>query len=55
MDTIFEYGCASGPNLVNIDQNIECNINYFGYDILCHICTSNLANFQQASVILSRY
>ena len=33
MDTIFEYGCASGPNLVNIDQNIECNINYFGYDI----------------------
>ena len=33
LDTIFEFGCASGPNLFNINKNIEWNINYFGYDI----------------------
>lgn len=31
--TIFEYGCASGPNLFNIDKNISWDIFYFGYDI----------------------
>ena len=30
---IFEFGCASWPNLFNIDQNVPWNIFYFGYDI----------------------
>ena len=33
LNTIFEFGCASGPNLFNIYKNIEWDINYFGYDI----------------------
>ena len=30
---IFEFGCASGPNLFNIDKNVPWKIYYFGYDI----------------------
>ena len=30
---IFEFGCASGPNLFNIDKNVPWNLFYFGYDI----------------------
>ena len=30
---IFEFGCASGPNLFNIDKNVPWNLYYFGYDI----------------------
>ena len=30
---IFEFGCASGPNLFNIDKNVPWDIYYFGYDI----------------------
>lgn len=31
--TIFEFGCASGPNLLNIEKNVSWDIYYFGYDI----------------------
>ncbi len=30
---IFEFGCASGPNLFNIDNNVPWDLYYFGYDI----------------------
>ncbi len=30
---IFEFGCASGPNLFNIDKNVPWDLYYFGYDI----------------------
>ena len=30
---IFEFGCASGPNLFNIDSNVPWDLYYFGYDI----------------------
>ena len=30
---IFEFGCASGPNLFNIDNNVPWDFYYFGYDI----------------------
>ena len=30
---IFEFGCASGPNLFNIDKNVPWKLFYFGYDI----------------------
>ncbi len=30
---IFEFGCASGPNLFNIDKKVPWNLFYFGYDI----------------------
>jgi len=33
LKTVFEYGCASGPNLFNIDKNVPWNLYYFGYDI----------------------
>ena len=33
LKTIFEFGCASGPNLFNIDKNVPWNLYYFGYDI----------------------
>ena len=33
LKTIFEFGCASGPNLFNIDKNVSWNLYYFGYDI----------------------
>ena len=33
LKTIFEFGCASGPNLFSIDKNVPWNLNYFGYDI----------------------
>ena len=33
LKTIFEFGCASGPNLFNIDKNVPWNLIYFGYDI----------------------
>ena len=33
LKAIFEFGCASGPNLFNIDKNIPWDIYYFGYDI----------------------
>ncbi|MFH1728850.1 MAG: methyltransferase domain-containing protein [Pseudomonadota bacterium] len=31
--SVFEYGCASGPNLANIRENCESGIFLFGYDI----------------------
>lgn len=33
LKTIFEFGCASGPNLFSIDKNVPWNLKYFGYDI----------------------
>ena len=33
LKTIFEFGCASGPNLFNIDNNVPWDVFYFGYDI----------------------
>lgn len=33
LKNIFEFGCASGPNLVSIDKNVPWKIIYFGYDI----------------------
>ena len=33
LKTIFEFGCASGPNLFSIEKNIPWNLFYFGYDI----------------------
>lgn len=33
LKTIFEFGCASGPNLFSIDMNVPWNLKYFGYDI----------------------
>lgn len=30
---IFEYGCASGPNLKNIQENVKHHKNLIGYDI----------------------
>lgn len=30
---IFEYGCASGPNLKNIKENVKQNIHLIGFDI----------------------
>ena len=30
---IFEFGCASGRNLFNIDNNVPWDLYYFGYDI----------------------
>ena len=30
---IFEFGCASGPNLFNIDKNVPWDLYYFGHDI----------------------
>ena len=33
LKTIFEFGCASGPNLFSIDKNVPWNLLYFGYDI----------------------
>ena len=31
--SIFEFGCASGPNLFNLDNNVPWDLYYFGYDI----------------------
>ena len=31
--TLFEFGCASGPNLSNLTKNVSWDIYYFGYDI----------------------
>ena len=31
--SIFEFGCASGPNLFNIDKNVPWDLYYFGHDI----------------------
>ena len=33
LDTIFEFGCASGPNLFHIDKNVTWDFYYFGYDV----------------------
>ena len=33
LKVIFEFGCASGPNLFSIDKNVPWNLSYFGYDI----------------------
>ena len=33
LKSIFEFGCASGPNLFSIDKDISSNLYYFGYDI----------------------
>ena len=33
LKAIFEFGCASGPNLFSIDKDISRNLYYFGYDI----------------------
>ena len=33
LKAIFEFGCASGPNLFSIDKNVPWNLSYFGYDI----------------------
>ncbi len=33
LKNIFEFGCASGPNLFSIDKNVPWNLFYFGYDI----------------------
>ena len=33
LKTVFEYGCASGPNLFNIEKNVIWDIYYFGFDI----------------------
>ena len=33
LKVIFEFGCASGPNLFSIDKNVPWNLTYFGYDI----------------------
>ena len=33
INAIFEFGCASGPNLFNIDNNVPWDLYYFGYDI----------------------
>ena len=30
---IFEFGCASGPNLKNLRENVEYPTHYYGYDI----------------------
>ena len=30
---IFEFECASGPNLFNIDKNVPWDLYYFGHDI----------------------
>ncbi len=31
--TVFEFGCASGPNLLNIKKNVPYQTYFFGYDI----------------------
>ena len=31
--TLFEFGCASGPNLSNINKRVPWDTYYFGYDI----------------------
>ena len=31
--TVFEFGCASGPNLKYINENVDSNISLLGYDI----------------------
>ncbi|ABB50368.1 hypothetical protein PMT9312_1309 [Prochlorococcus marinus str. MIT 9312] len=33
LKAIFEFGCASGPNLFSMDKNVPWNLSYFGYDI----------------------
>jgi len=33
LKAIFEFGCASGPNLFSIDKNVPWHLYYFGYDI----------------------
>ena len=33
LQTVFEFGCASGPNLMVIRQNCSQSVKFFGYDI----------------------
>ena len=47
LNTIFEFGCASGPNLKNINSNISKETFYFGYDISKEAIKIANKNFQE--------